>query len=374
MNEFSIPMPMEKHLIDEILEINKKLSKSKITNLYFGLPINCEDYTGFEQARCFYKESTNLAHWLKLIEYTKNNGLDFIYLLNTPRSIDANDAFLPKKIEKLNSLIMRLKHIGCNKYRISHPKLFSYLSKYYPDLNLYASTSFEYNNIKQYQNFIKMHPEVKQIVPSHDVNKNFLLLKNLRKQYPNLDIEIIVNEGCMGGCPHRAAHSCQLNEINIPNRNIEISKIDEINELFYISICTEEFQQEPFLNICKSNNIYPWEIKEYNKIGINKFKLVGRDYSNIYQYGGYIKDAGLYLKGIEDYDVIKLCWINMFNHHIRYMIKGCTVVDIKPYLPKIAYFKKYGHLCASKCGVSCFYCYKCAEKIKKKLSKKVIIK
>ena len=34
------------------------------------------------------------------------------------------------------------------------------------------------------------------------------------------------------------------------------------------------------------------------------------------------------------------------------------------------HFKKYGHLCASRCGVECRYCYKCAEKIQKVFMKK----
>ena len=57
------------------------------------------------------------------------------------------------------------------------------------------------------------------------------------------------------------------------------------------------------------------------------------------------------------------------NHYP--IFKQFDVKTYKKYLPDIKYFQKYGHLCASRCGVECRYCYKCAEKIQKVYEKKM---
>ena len=54
---------------------------------------------------------------------------------------------------------------------------------------------------------------------------------------------------------------------------------------------------------------------------------------------------------------------NLFEEFKNYKVK-----DIRPYLPEIKHFIKNGHLCSSICATECFYCYKCAQKIKKHLN------
>ena len=39
MNEISVPMPFEERFIDELVSINNQIEKSKITNVYFALPL-----------------------------------------------------------------------------------------------------------------------------------------------------------------------------------------------------------------------------------------------------------------------------------------------------------------------------------------------
>ncbi len=355
MNEFSIPLFFEKSFIDEAVNINKECIKSKITNFYFALLSNCAELTGFEQIRNSITDKSKLDDFKPVMEYALNKGFDLIYLLNSPRPLSIESPDFNKQLEKLDFLLNELKSIGVNKLRVSNPKLLTYLSIHYKDFILYASTSFEYKTLKEYQNFIAMHPTVKQIVPSHDVTKNFKLLQNLKKCLPNIEIELLADEGCMGGCPHRFTHSSEyLKEFITPNKDISLSN-------YYCHFfCSVIFRKSPVLHICKSNNIYPWEIKEYNKIGINKFKLAGRDvpeYKNNYKK---------YLLGVDDIKNIENESFDTFIYHLyaNYTeFKNYKVKDIKPYLPDINYFKKHGHLCASVCKVDCTYCYECAKKI-----------
>ena len=82
MYEFSLSMPFFKEHIDKLISINKEIEKSKITSLYFSLPTNSIDFTGFEQDRFNWNVETDFDYWKPLIEYSLNNGFDFIYVLN----------------------------------------------------------------------------------------------------------------------------------------------------------------------------------------------------------------------------------------------------------------------------------------------------
>ena len=365
MYKFSAPMPYTKDDILKLLDINNNIEKSKITSLYACVPRGCEVFTGFEQSRNFAFDNTNWDYWKGLINQVLKCNCDFIYLLNSPRPLDIENPDFPKSLEKLELLLTELRKIGVKKLRVASAQLISYIGKHYGDFDVLASTSLEYKTIWEYQNFIHFHPEIKQIVPSHDVNKNFLLLKNLRKKYPNTEIELMVNEGCLQGCPNRMLHET----VNI-DKQVMINNDVCLSIGYANSFCKYVSDNYPIQSLIIANNIFPWDIEEYSKIGINNFKLVGRDgYNNL---NDYIKNYTMYLKGVDDIKNIEKCSINDFTHHLHYnkILKQMIVKDYIKYLPKIRYFIKNGHLCASKCGISCFYCYYCAEQIQKFFVKK----
>ena len=358
MNKFSVPMPFIKGEIDRLIELNSKIQKSKITNLYFNLPHTCPMHTAFEQNRNFASLMTDFGYWKDLMTYSLEKGFDFVYLINSPRRLDIENPNFIKELEKLQKLLDELAKIGVKKLRVSNPKLLTYLSQNHKNFELYASTSFEYKTIKEYQNFMAMHPTVKQIVPSHDLNKNFRLLANLRKQFPELDIEILVNEGCMGGCPYRQEHSKEvtLSPFFCANGDFTFSNH------FCIVSCQKLTKRQDVHYMCKSNYINPWEIDEYEKIGISSFKLVGREQHHSDNFD-HIKRYETYLLGVDSVENIadvpyKNLLYRFGNVHLK-----LTVKEIKDLLPQIDYFKEKGHLCASDCGVACKYCDTCAEKI-----------
>lgn len=363
MYQFSAPMPYNIDDINQLIEINNYIEKSKITSLFFSLPSDCELFTGFEQYRNLIF-GRNWNYWKGLISKCLDKETDFIYLLNSPNRLPIESFDFEKKLEKLDKLLDELSKLGVNKLRIADHKLMSYIEKNYPNFIIYASTSLEYKIISEYRNFMKVHPNTKQIVPSHDCIKNFTLLKNLKKLFPNVEIELMVNEGCIRGCPLRANHAGEIIDRNIIYKN----DINLSNKYYTQAFCDKV---PPINSITSANVIYPWEIKEYSKIGINKFKLVGRDIFDtgmercLHRYYAYLKGID-YLKNINNMPV------GMFIHHSCVIpeLQYITLKDYKKYLPKISYFKKYGNLCSSRCGVECRYCDNCAKKIEKVLMKK----
>ena len=363
MYQFSAPMPFDKKLTDKLLDINNQVEKSRITSFYFSLPSTCELFTIFEQYRNDFTEHKDFSYWKDLISYSLDKGVDFIYNLNNPKNLPIENQTFEYELEKLDILLNELQSIGVNKLRISNHKLLSYIARRYKHFTLYASTSFEFKLIKEYQHFIYIHPEVKQIVPSHDVNKNFRLLKNLLKT--NTDIELIVNEGCIGGCSMRYDHSCE-----VMGKVIE-TKHPRLSNGLYSELCGKTIQKNPVLYLCKSQIIYPWEIEEYGKIGITKFKLAGReDFRRDMQKS--VNSYLLYLKGVDNVKNIEDEAINTIIHHISGdgYFNQLRIREIKPLLPNIKHFIKRGHLCVSNCGNECNYCNKCANRIESFKQKK----
>ena len=360
MYQFSAPMPYTKDDIDKLLDINNEVEKSRITSLYVCVTRGCEVFTGFEQPRNFNFEHNDWDYWKKLISYAINKA-DFIYLLNSPRPLDVENPIFTKQLEKLNLLLTELEKIGVNKLRVASPQLLTYIANHFKNFSLFASTSFEYKTIWEYQNLLYFHPEVKQIVPSHDINKNFKLLKNLKKKYPKTEFELMVNESCLMGCPHRAFHEF----INI-DKNIILNNEICLSNAFGTYFCNAITHKFPIPSLVVSTHIYPWEIEEYSKIGINKFKLVGRD--GFFQNAqNYINSYSMYLKGVDNINNIMDFPLADFTHHLKgnKTLSKITLRNYKKYLPNIKHFIKKGHLCASRCAVDCRYCYNCAEKIQK---------
>jgi collagenase-like PrtC family protease len=224
-------------------------------------------------------------------------------------------------------------------------------------MEIYLSTTLELYNMKQYNNYLSIFDNIKQIVPAFDTNKNFTFLKNLKQKYPNIEVEVMVNEGCLPGCPLRTPHY-NCSECFSHNRTKNFSHD------FMMRNCYTQYEKEFFLNICKTNIILPWEIEEYSKIGINNFKFVGRDFHG-FETGKYFDFYRKYILGIENYDEIKDLPYRFFSDYlIKYENIDFKISDIKDYLPKIEHFVKNGYKCSSVCGVECRYCYDCAEKIK----------
>lgn len=361
MYEFSAPMPYNIIDIEKLLDINNQVAKSKITSLYASLPSNCEFFSGFEQNRTFILNKPEFDYWKNLIEYTLNKNCDFIYLLNLPRAYDFSTPVLFEQFEKLDKLLINLKKIGVKKLRVGSIQLIQYLEENYPYFDILTSTVLEYKTILEYINFIESHQKIKQIIPSVEINKNFNLLKCLRNKYPKIEIELMVNEGCLQGCPNRRWHEQIIFSKNTNKKN-DIIFSNEYGTLF----CKNIRNKYPVQSLVIGTHIFPWDIKEYSKIGIKKFKFVGRD-AYIGNFKLYINSFLMYLKGIDNIKNIENYVLSNFFHHLNgnSVLNNILVKDCLKYLPKINYFKKYGHLCASHCGSDCQYCYKCSEKIQK---------
>lgn len=356
VNEFSVPMPFDKKQINQIAQINKDVSQSKIKYMYNTLTRNSVDLCGFEQARVTDSVVECIEDMLEFIEETHECGMEFIFLLNSPKVMDEAE-FAAKELN-LRKILDTLIREGVHDVRVCNPLIIDYLAHEYPQISIRCSTSQEYFSVKQYQKLLFLYPQITEVVPSWEKNRDFTFLKALRLQ-PNLTVELMVNEGCLSGCPFRVYHSM----FSPSAVDCNYSRFSS----FFKSGCEKNFYHNLWESICMSNIIYPWQISAYNDIGIHNFKLVGRNTSAFKngRYKGIYRD---YLLGIEDVRLISNVQISMFSNYLmgHPSLKDITVSNVLEMLPDISYFQNKSVSCDSECGTTCKYCRMLAEKLQRK--------
>lgn len=363
--EFSVPMPFAMEGMKQIIALNKKIKKSRITSVYNCLPEESEDFTTFEQPRLTaYPEIATLDDLFEIAALGKKEGIDFIYVCNSPA--EKTEAEMMKACEKIDYLVLKMHEYGLSKIRATNIQLIDYLLINHPEIEIYASTSQEFTSTQEYLQMLKVYPNIKEILPSWDMNKNIRFLSGLKKSISQ-SIEIMVNEGCLPGCSFRSQHNAYLDKNNkffpiTPETN------QLIDRTFYSENCVRMFDKLNWTLVCLSNIIYPWDIEKYSKAtGIRKFKLVGRNCSH-FKTGNYVGIYEKYLMAVDDVENINQESFALTNHYILDIkeFHPIKISDVKPYLPSIDYFIKNRPDCRNICGEQCFYCYIKAEELKRR--------
>lgn len=355
-NYFSVPMPFDGVHIKQIAQINNEVKKSRIQYMYNTLTRNSRDLSGFEQTRVSHEKIQCIEDMLPFIEQVQNLGMEFIYLLNSPNVITEEEFLRNEK--KLRRILDILVSEGVKDIRVASPFLIDYLAHEYPQMAIRCSTSQEYFSVKQYRNLLFLYPQIVEIVPSWEQNRNFRFLETLKKK-ENITIELMVNEGCLAGCPFRIYHS-MFTPSDISGSYLRFSS-------FFKSGCEKNFYHNMWKSICMSNIIYPWQIHAYNSIDIWNFKLVGRN-TRTFKNGKYIDIYRKYLLGIDDVSFIDDVPISIFSNYIlgHPVMKHITVKDVKHLLPDISYFQNTKNNCFTDCGNTCHYCDELAKDLQEK--------
>lgn len=364
MNLISVPMQYDFNILNEIIEMNSsdRYKNCMISSFFGSLTQGAEEALGFENYRdaSSQKDIQTISDMAQYVRYAQLNGIEFQYCINAAKTLTSEELYLSES--KIKRFCETLLNNGITILKIGNLLLFDYIHCYFGDaFKYYLSTTKEYSGIMQYQRLIHQHPEIEEICLPTDLNKNRLFIENLQKVLPNLRIEIMVNEGCIYACPWRKDHTPHSSDthVGILRRLMEEGNIDMPNRMlyYYVESCAK-CRQDAVFNAFIRKTIMPWEIPEYNKIGINRFKFAGRDMLRGYM----INTLKVFLRGITDYDAIKdLPWDFFNNYHYNTPSDYISIDKMKEYYPKIDYFFNKKGSCADTCGSTCTYCNQCAD-------------
>ena len=197
-------------------------------------------------------------------------------LLGIPHSNEDLKIVIPKIQKYLEELYS--KNI-LDRVTISNPYLLELINwKKLPNVEIKTSVNFQIKSpssidlVNNVSNFW-LDKKIDCIEIQKDLLRNVKALKEIKKKIDKkTKLSIIINEGCLTGCPYQMAH--QLYSFSFPTKK---GKINPENISFNIAKCKYITRAEPWRAL-DANWILPAWLKYYAKL-IDEFKLTDRDAS-----------------------------------------------------------------------------------------------
>ena len=343
--KFSTPLTFNHEYIDELAKHNQTYKKSQIDVLYNNLPwpATSKYNEWFHTKRGENNKIKNFNDFKQYAKHAMDNGFRVCYLVNSPKPFNDKDA--EPLLKDFYKLLDDIYAAGIRDIKFSNPQVAELITNHNKEFKLTASVLLEYHNIAQYENLIRLYPNITRIVVTKDENQNFKFLKNLRKMFPDITIEMMLNEGCIKNCPSRIA--CMSDS--------ETTYIGNHLGCYYV-------KNDPILTFYKNGTIKQWDLGYYSAIGINDFKLVqninrAEDTFNrdIKPYMDFV-EYGFESELLQKYVLSIMPFSEVYPEDIK-------VSQFVPYFQDMKFFVKNGHKCGDICGLECRYCEQKADKL-----------
>lgn len=329
MKYFSVPSDFKTETIDSYCELHNKYNDSRVIETYGQITVGNK----FESGRSLENlPKIDIIDLGKYVEYSRSKGIEFNYTINAPYM--GNREFTSNGIKEILQFLDMIYQVGVRSLTICLPTLIDIVKSSKYDFNIKLSTITQITNANQ----AKCYKDVglSRIVVGESINRNFDALKRIRNTYGD-KVEIIVNSICHLNCINRMFHYNQAS-----GDSVQVSCEDSIN--YYPHKCMAK-RYDDISSILKLSWVRPEDLKYYKEIGINYFKIQGRQ--NVLN-GNPKKAIEAYFS--ENFDGNLLELLDIFAPaNFRTYIDNKKMNDfIKPFYQK-------EHFCKNDCD-NCNYC------------------
>lgn len=349
MNEFKIGTNFDFDLLNKIIEINKK-SENKITEIYGSDRLHAD----LAARPDFRLPDVNDEDFANYIQMAKDNGINFNYTMNSIMPYGSKNE-LAKNVNFLKRFISILELYGVYRITVANPAMLEIIRNYAKsDIEVEISTIMHIDTITQIK-YLYENYGVKKICANLNKNRDFEWLENAANYCNKNDIilELMVNEFCGVGGGNYATHcvyrdSCYI--CHATNKTYE----DTLSLNNYpMNLCTNS-RNKDISNWLRLKWIRPEDLKYYNDIGINHFKITGRTGSSEYLQ----KVLNAYMAENFDGNLIEL-WkpLESINPDIKEAEVKNFYIDNKKLNGFIDIWAKGKRNCDYQiCGETCNYC------------------
>jgi len=256
--KISLATNFDDNLIDQIKEYN-------IYELYGKLNY---DIIGGGRATNYLKklDKTDFERHVKKV---REAGINFNYLLNSACLENLNQDKEWKN--NIKEFLDYLKNIGVNHLTICNPYLLEFVKKYYDNDFIIRISSFacidSYNKAKYWE---ELGADI-LCLDFCKVNRNFEMLKYMSENL-KCKLELLCTNSCLKDCPMIHTHVNDLAHAS----NSENKNIDKYED-WGLNFC-QSYQLNHLEEYIKSPWIRPEDIKAYEDIGIEHFKITERTF------------------------------------------------------------------------------------------------
>ncbi|PJI06514.1 MULTISPECIES: U32 family peptidase [Clostridium] len=315
------------------------------------------------------------------VQKSHENNIEFNYLMNS--SCMGNREFTHDTYMKIIECLDWLDSIGVDWVTIANPYIIDICKNRHPRIKVSLSSFAMVESVQR----AKFYDEigVDEISVRENINRNFKLLKEMQSNV-ECKIQVIANQTCLFQCPYQFYHDNVMSHSSQKNEFLNSHIID-----YCILKCIYKKFNKPE-EIIKSRWIRPEDIKEYESIGIKKFKITDR-----------VKSSEWLLRAVKSYeekkyignlaDILNIVQIQNKRSNgnivsiesskvsdnlkkIRKMIKNFMMLDVKISNKKLEGF--IGHFknldCNSISCDKCGYCKKIANEVIEFSNKEAICK
>ena len=203
------------------------------------------------------------------VKKTINAGIRFNYLLNG--SCLSNNEQDTNWQQSFKEFLTYLKNVGVNALTVTNPYILQFIKRYFKnDFKVRISTFAcidSYTKAKYWEDLGADYLCVDFV----KINRDFKTLKYMVDNLKKAKIEILVTNSCLKNCPMIYTHTNGLSHASNKDQN---SAIYEDWSLFY---CQEK-ELEKVSEYIKSPWVRPEDIKYYEEIGIEHFKITERGF------------------------------------------------------------------------------------------------
>lgn len=335
MRYFSMPADFKNETIDGYANLNAEHRNSRLVETYGQ--ITCGAIFGSGRMADALPE-VDFERLEGYVKYSLDRGVEFNYTLNP--SCFGNLEFSKSGYASITRFLGRLYGAGVSTLTVTLPSFFDIIRSSGLPFKIRASTICRISdaNKARYYKRIGAH----KIVVDEDITRDFGKLRAVRGAFGD-GVEIIVNSVCYRNCPFKAFH--YNHESHLADRSD-----DRVVKEYYYFKCA--FQKaENFRNMIKLNWIRPEDLKYYERIGIDHFKIQGR---HLALAGDPVRTLRHYFEGSFDGNLLGLITLFTIPALERY-------VDNKRLDGFIEAFYNDGAFCRDDCE-SCGYCETYAEK------------
>ena len=239
-----------------LLEIYKK----DIEAFYFPIP---QIYLGSGRA---IKEPKSYTNEIPLI-IKKCCALNIKPQLLLNATYEDISSFSKRFFNSMLTYIKKLRDAGLSSIVVVNPIYISLIRKEISDITIESSVNCYMKTLEHALHLKELGVDVLTI--DRDINRNIPLIKEIKNK-TGLKLRVMLNEGCVGGCPYRNHHSNHLlTGFNLPRKPvegvlwgmfcIEIYRRDPL-KLFRIPFIPPEAvsRYEEFVDYCKlSTRVFP---------------------------------------------------------------------------------------------------------------------
>lgn len=204
---------------------------------------------------------------IRHIELAHSLGMEFNYILNAPCL--GNYEYSAEGRRRLYDTLAWINDAGCDTVTIAIPYLIEIVKRQFPNLKVKVSEIANVSTAQRASFFANMG--IDAITIEIVCNRNFKTLESIKKVLgENIEIEVVVNAGCLFQCPYHDYHN-----------NIVCHSSQDHNSLqgFYLDYCMMRCIPRKLLfpeEIIKACWIRPEDLHHYEAIGIERFKISNR--------------------------------------------------------------------------------------------------